>query len=88
MLVSAPASLHSTLTPLQLSSLTLTVKQTSKNWAFIGTVVAFEGLLLTYWVKLTLFQFLPFAAANALAVFMTGNQALRALKSRREGVSA
>ncbi|TIA92697.1 hypothetical protein E3P99_00537 [Wallemia hederae] len=86
-LVGAHVSLQSTLTLLQLSSLTITVKQTTENWAFIGAVVAFEALLLTYWVKLTLFQFLPFAAANALAVFMTGNQALRALKSRREGVS-
>ncbi|EOR01416.1 hypothetical protein E3P92_01580 [Wallemia ichthyophaga] len=67
-----------------ISYIPLNLRQSHSNLAFIGTIIAFEGLLLTYWVKLTLFQFIPFAVLNGLALFVSGNRALRVLKKRRE----
>lgn len=85
-LVSAGCDAWIRLTCSQLSSIKLNLRQSSSNLAFIGTILAFEGLLVTYWVKLTLFQLIPFAVVNGLAVFLSGNQALRALKNRRLAV--
>lgn len=85
-LVSAGCDAWIWLTRSQLSSIKLNLKQSSSNLAFIGTILAFEGLLVTYWVKLTLFQLIPFAVLNGFAVFLSGNQALRALKNRRLAV--
>lgn len=55
----------------------------SSSYLFLGCLAALEVLIFTYWVRLTLQQFLPYFLALSLVSAYTGKVALGALRTTR-----
>ncbi|KAK0555817.1 hypothetical protein OC861_002084 [Tilletia horrida] len=70
---------------LGLHSLPLTSEGIVRTAPLLATIVGLEGLALQYWLRLTLFEMLPYLVAGGAVAVFTGRTALIELRSRRVG---
>ncbi|KAK0523317.1 hypothetical protein OC834_005946 [Tilletia horrida] len=73
---------------LGLHSLPLTGKGAARTAPLLATILGLEVLGLQYWLRLTLFEMVPFLVGGGAIAIFTGRTALIELRSRRTTASA